>query len=94
MLGGLLHLGDFVFVHLLVRVIDQRVGPETAQLAEFMHHWITFYIQEIEVQWSNQTVQSAQTLMKFQNTECLTAYAHLKNEREPWPTRIVLEPAQ
>ena len=29
---------------------------------------------EIEVQLSNQTVQSAQTLVKFQNTECLTAY--------------------
>ena len=43
------------------------------------HSWLSscitgshsYYIQEIEVQWSNQTVQSAQTLMKFQNPHCI-----------------------
>ena len=32
------------------------------------------------IQLSNQTVESAQTLIKFQNTECLTAYAHLNRK--------------
>ena len=55
---------------------------------------------KIEVQLSNQTVQSAQTLMKFQNTECLTAYAHfnrkMNGSHDPLPyigTRAVPESA-